>query len=69
MSRCIAADFYDRALLPEHMHAGFCFLDSKDVQFGPHFPTLESAVAWLHTQSQDVLARITLVPEAVLADD
>ena len=51
------------------MHDGFCFLDSKDVQHGPSFVTLTEAVAWLHTQPDDVLVRVTLIPEKALAHE
>lgn len=68
MSRCIAADFFDRPMKPEHMHGGFCFLDAEDVQHGPSFPDLVSAVAWLCGQPEKNLVDICLVPESVLSD-
>jgi len=68
MPRSIALDFFGKALLPEHMHDGFCFLDSDDVQHGPSFATMTEAVVWLHTQPDDVLVRVCLVPEKALAD-
>lgn len=65
----IASDFFATPLKPEHMHDGFCFLDIEDVQHGPSFNTLVDAVNWLHTQGEDTLVRICLVPEKVLADE
>jgi hypothetical protein len=63
---CIALDFFGKALKPEHMHDGFCFLDSEDVQHGPTFTTLTEAVEWMHEQSDDLLVRLCLIPEKAL---
>lgn len=65
----IISDFFDTPLKPEHMHNGFCFLDIEDVQHGPSFDTLVDAVDWLHTQDEDTLVRICLVPEKVLSHE
>lgn len=66
MAHAIASEFCGRALLPEHTHDGFCFLDLHDVQQGPSFSSLSEAVAWVCAQSDDTLVRIVLVPEGVL---
>ena len=67
--RCIALDFYDRPLAPENMHDGFCFLDERDVQHGPTFPDIQSAVAWLCEQDNRTVLNIQMVPEKVLGHE